>query len=154
MTSGPSAISLTADLSRDYNKLLVSWLMPYLRYRLDPGQFGGMKGGSITHYFVLLMDFILANTDKLNKNPKAVLAAYIDFFKGFNRLNHNKILIRLSDWLVPSWLLKIVASFLTERPWWSGTREPRASPTPSLEARLRVMSLASSCFWWRSPMLG
>ena len=68
-------ISLTADLSRDYNKLLVSWLIPYILPRLDPGQFGGMKGGSITHYLVLLMDFILSNTDKLSKKPNAVLAA-------------------------------------------------------------------------------
>ena len=102
-------------MSRDYNKMLVAWLLPYIRCRLDPGQFGGMKGGSITHYLVLLMNFVLSNTDRHYKKPKSVIAAYVDFSKGFNRLNHNKILIRLSDWSVPGWLLKIVASFLTER---------------------------------------
>ena len=108
-------ISLTADLSRDYNKFFVSWLLPFIRHRFDPAQFGGMKGGSITHYLILFFHFILSNTDKQHKDPKAILSTYIDFAKGYNRLNHNKILIRLSDWNTPTWLLKVIASYLTHR---------------------------------------
>ena len=108
-------ISLTADLSRDFNKFLVSLLLAYIRHRFHPAQFGGMKGGSITHYLILFFHFILSNTDHKARNPKAIIASYIDFSKGFNRLNHNKILIRLSDWKTPTWILKIVASYLTQR---------------------------------------
>ena len=105
-------ISLTADLSRDYDQLLVEWLLPFIKPRLDPGQFGGLKGGSIVQYLVLFFHFILSNVDKTNKS---IIAAMIDFSKGFNRLNHNKIITRLSDWGVPGWLLKILTSYLSNR---------------------------------------
>ena len=105
-------ISLTPDLSRDYDQFLVEWLLPYITPRMDPGQFGGLKGGSIVQYLVVFYHFILSNLDKPSK---AVIAAMVDFSKGFNRLNHNKILIRLSDWGVPGWLLRILASYLTNR---------------------------------------
>ena len=105
-------ISLTPDLSRDYDQFLVEWLLPFIKPRLDPGQFGGLKGGSIVQYLVVLFHFILSNTDK---KSNSIIAALVDFSKGFNRLNHNKILIRLSDWGVPGWLLRILASYLTDR---------------------------------------
>ena len=99
-------ISLTPDLSRDYDQFLVEWLLPYIKPRMDPGQFGGMKGGSILQYLVVFFHFILSNADKPSS---AIIAALVDFSKGFNRLNHNKIMIRLSDKGVPGWLLRILA---------------------------------------------
>ena len=108
-------ISLTADLSKDYENFLLEWITPYIKERLDPGQFGGAKGSSIVHYLIILYNFILSNSDRLDKLPKSVLLALVDFRKGFNRLNHNKIIIRLSDWGVPGWILKILSSYLTER---------------------------------------
>ena len=39
----------------------------------------------------------------------------VDFSKAFNRQNHNLLVTKLSDMEVPSWLLKIVISFLTGR---------------------------------------
>ena len=106
------SISLTADLSRDYDQFLVEWLLPYIKPRMDPGQFGVLKGESIVQYLVVFFHFILSNLDKTSR---AIIAAMVDFSKGFNRLNHNKILIRLSDWGVPGWLLKILASYLKNR---------------------------------------
>ena len=107
-------ISITADLSRDYNKFIPDWLMFNIKDRIDPGQMG-VKGSSTLHYLILLYNFILSNTDNSSQGPKPVLAVLIDFSKGFMRINHNKVLIRLSDWKVPGWLLKIVASYLTNR---------------------------------------
>ena len=107
-------ISLTADLSKDYENFLAEWLMPYIAKRIDPGQFGGMKGHSTTHYLVKLLDFILSSTDT-SSIPKAVLVALIDFSKAFNRINHAKVIIRLSDWGVPGWLLRILVSYLSGR---------------------------------------
>ena len=34
-------ISLIPSFARDYNKWVVKWLEPFIRKRLDPGQFGG-----------------------------------------------------------------------------------------------------------------
>lgn len=60
-------ISLTSDLSRDYNKWVATWLWPYIAHRIDPGQFGGRKGRSITQYLILLFHFILSKTDRRDR---------------------------------------------------------------------------------------
>ena len=90
-------ISLTADLSKNYEQLLAQWLMPYIQKRIDPGQFGGLNGHSTNHYLISLFNFILKNTDT-STYPKAVIVALIDFSKAFNRIDHNKVIIRLSEW--------------------------------------------------------
>ena len=39
----------------------------------------------------------------------------VDFSKAFNRIDHSKVIIRLSDWGVPGWLLRILVSYLSGR---------------------------------------
>ena len=73
-------ISLTADLSKDYKNFLSEWLMPYIQKRIDPGQFGGLRGHSTSHYMITLLDFILSHTDT-SRVPAAVMVALIDFLK-------------------------------------------------------------------------
>ena len=59
------------------------------------------------------MNFILFNQD--NSEPTSVLACFVDFAKAFNRQDHSILVTKLSDMGVPSWLLKIDISFLTNR---------------------------------------
>ena len=40
-------------------KFVVEWLMFYIGGKLDPKQFGGLKGSNISHYMVELINFIL-----------------------------------------------------------------------------------------------
>ena len=40
-------------------KFVVDWVMEYIGDRLDPKQFGGLKGNSISHYMIELLNFIL-----------------------------------------------------------------------------------------------
>ena len=63
-------ISLTADLSKDFENFIADWLKPYIATKLDPGQFGGLKKHSIVHYMVLLINFILSNSNKTDKIPR------------------------------------------------------------------------------------
>ena len=104
-------ISLTADLSKDYENFIVEWLQPYLLLKLDKGQFGGQKNESIVHYLVLLLNFVITNIDKKDNISRAVILALCDYSKGFNRINHKNVIIRLSDWGVPGWLLKFIISY-------------------------------------------
>ena len=39
----------------------------------------------------------------------------VDFKKAFNKQNHNLLITKLSDMGVPSWLLKVVMAFLSDR---------------------------------------
>ena len=73
------------------------------------------KGNSIKLALILLYHFIAKNLDNLAKDQKAVLLAYIDMSKGFQKILHQNILIRLADWQTPTWILKVVTSYLTKR---------------------------------------
>ena len=106
-------ISLTSFSSKVYEAFVIDWLMKFVGHKIDWAQYGGQKGNSISHYLIELTNFVLYNQDM--KNPRAVLAMMIDFSKAYNRVNHNKLIEVLSELGVPTWLLKIVMAFLTER---------------------------------------
>ena len=106
-------ISLTSYYSKLFESFVIDWLMEYVGDKLDWAQYGGLKGHSTSHYLIEFTNFILYNQDM--KNPHAVLAMCIDFSKAFNRQNHNTLIQILSDLKVPSWLLKIVMAFLSDR---------------------------------------
>ena len=106
-------ISLTAFFSKVMERFVVDWLMEYIGDWLDPKQFGGLKGNSISHYMIELLNFILYNQDY--NLPIAVLICAVDFSKAFNRQNHSILIATLSDIGVPGWLLNIVMGFLSDR---------------------------------------
>ena len=68
---------------------------------------------SITHYLIKLLHFTHSVLDK--KQPHAVLAACIDLSKAFNRVSHELLIQDLYDMHTPSWLLKIIISYLSNR---------------------------------------
>ena len=103
----------TAYLSKQYESFIGDWIMPYIEPFIDPGQCGGLKGSSITHYLVKLLNFVHTNLDK--RQPHAVLLAMIDLEKAFNRVSHQLVIEDLADMKVPGWLLLILISYLTER---------------------------------------
>ena len=78
---------------------MVTWLLEFIGEKIDWGQYGGIKGSSISHYLIDFVNFILFNHDL--KVPHAVLAAMVDFSKAFNRINHNIIITILSEMGVP-----------------------------------------------------
>ena len=106
-------ISLTSFFSKNVEHFVIEWLMNYIGEKIDPNQYGGQEGNSITHYLVEFVNFVLYNQDM--SNPRAVVALMVDFKKAFNRFNHNKLVTLLSDMGVPGWLLGIVMGFLSER---------------------------------------
>ena len=106
-------ISLTNFFSKQFENFVIIWLLKYVGSQLDCGQYGGVKGSSISHYLINFINFILFNQDLAV--PQAVVAVMVDFSKAFNRINHNTIITILSQMGVPGWLLNIVIGFLTDR---------------------------------------
>ena len=106
-------ISCTNQVSKCLEKMVLNWLMIYVEPFLDPDQMGGQKGCSITHYLIEVSNFILYNQD-LN-NPHAIMAIFVDFAQGFNRVLHSKIIEILEKMKVPGWLLRIMVSYFTGR---------------------------------------
>ena len=144
-------ISLTPFFSKVMEKFVVNWLMTFIGGKLDPKQFGGLKGNSISHYMIELVNFILYNQDY--DLPIAVLVCSVDFAKAFNRQNHNLLIIKLSDMGVPGWLLNLVMGFLSERSMvvkYKGTTTERKSlpgggPQGTLLGLLLFLVLINDC---------
>jgi hypothetical protein len=105
-------IAKTPFLSKVYESFVGGWLLPIIKPYLDPGQCG-LKGFSITHYLIKLLHFVHTTLDL--RQPHSVLAACIDLSKAFNRVDHTLVIQDLYDMHTPSWLLKIVISYLSDR---------------------------------------
>ena len=104
-------IARTAYLSKVYESFIGDWIFPYIEPYIDPGQCGGLKGFSITHYLVKLLHFVHSYLDM--KLPHAVLLAMVDLEKAFNKVSHQNVIEDLADMHVPGWLLLILISYLT-----------------------------------------
>ena len=72
-----------------------------------------MKGQSISHYLIKFIHFIQSSLDETSHT--AVIAAFIDMSKAFNRVDHSILVQDLYDMHCPAWLLRIFISFLTNR---------------------------------------
>ena len=105
-------IAKTPFLSKLYESFVAEWLLGYIKPYLDPNQCG-LKGSSITHYLIKLLHFIHKTLDM--RKPQAVLSACIDLSKAYNRVDHSLVIQDLFDMHTPSWLLKIIASYLSQR---------------------------------------
>ena len=51
---GTRNIARTAFMSKVYESFIGDWFFPYIDPFIDPGQCGGLKGSSITHYLINL----------------------------------------------------------------------------------------------------
>ena len=106
-------IASTSYLSKQYEAFIADWMLPFIEPFIDPGQCGGLKKTSITHYLVKLLHFVHIKLDL--KQPHAVLLALVDLEKAFNRVSHQLVIEDLAAMHVPGWLLLILISYLTER---------------------------------------
>ena len=106
-------IASTSFFSKLYESFIGDWIFPYIEPFIDPGQCGGLRGSSITHYLVKLLHFVHSYLDL--KQPHAVLLVLIDLEKAFNRVSHQQVIEDLADMHVPGWLLLILISYLTGR---------------------------------------
>ena len=104
---------VTPFFSKQYESFLTDWLLPIVNPFLDPGQCGGQKKSSISHYLIKLLTYIQFNLDRLE--PHAVLLACLDMSKAFNRMSHQRVIEDRYDMKVPGWLLLILISYLTDR---------------------------------------
>ena len=74
-------ISITHHLSITYERFVLKWLLEHIGEKLDPDQFGGVKGHSVAHYLIEIQNSILYNQD-LDK-PQATMMAGVDISKRF-----------------------------------------------------------------------
>ena len=105
-------IAKTPYFSKVFESFVAHWLLVHIKPFLDPNQCG-MKGLSTTHYLIKFLHFVHSSLDK--KKPHAVLAAYVDLSKAFNRTDHGLVIQDLYDMHTPAWLLRLICSYLSDR---------------------------------------
>ena len=106
-------IGLTTWVSKQLERVVLKWIWPYLKSHIDPDQMGGVPGGSVEHYIIKMLNFILSSMDR---NPDtAVLSVPVDYQKAFNRMLHSDILCNLAALNVPTCAVKLIKSYLTGR---------------------------------------
>ena len=123
-------ISKTAFSSKLFEALIGDYLMPIISKYIDPGQCGGLKGTSTTHYLVKLIDFIHKTLDK--STPHAVVLCTEDLSKAYNRGSFSLVMEDLHAMHTPTWLLSIIFSYLSGRSmtlsFHGATARPRSLP--------------------------
>ena len=77
----------------------------------DPSQFGNVKGSSTTHYLIKLTNKAFRSTDK----GLATTAITIDYSKAFDLVDHTTLITKLLELGVRRKVIKLIASFLTNR---------------------------------------
>ena len=106
-------ISKTAWLSKCFENILGDFLLPIVEPFLDPGQCGGLKKSSITHYLVKLLNFVHTTLDK--RIPHTAVFCSEDLSKAYNRGSHNLVIEDLHAMHTPGWILSILCSYLSGR---------------------------------------
>ena len=75
-------------MARIFEGFLADWMMNDIIHIIDPKQFGNLKGSSVSHYLVDMMDTIHKNIDK---GGTSVNLCTVDFSKAFDHVNHTTV---------------------------------------------------------------
>ena len=106
-------VSKTAWFSKCFENILGDFILPLIDKYIDPGQCGGLKKSSVSHYLVKLLDFAHRTLDK--NTPHCAVLCTEDLSKAYNRGSHNLVLEDLWAMHLPGWILAILYSYLKER---------------------------------------
>ena len=118
-------ISVTPILGRLFEGFLADWTMSDIKSKLDPRQFGNLKGSSVNHYLVSLLDEIHRGLDKSGNYANLVT---VDFTKAFDLIDHTIAVRKLIDIGVSPSVVATICSFLSDRT--QTLRYQGASSTP------------------------
>ena len=104
-------ISLTPTLSKLLESYVGNWIMNRVLPKLNSKQFGAIKGQSITHALVDMLDMWLKALDQ----SQLARVVFVDFSKAFDRVDHAVVINNLIELAIPGSVVKWFASFLTNR---------------------------------------
>ena len=105
-------ISITSIIARVFEGFLAEWVMRDIHHLVDIKQFGNMKGSSLVHYLVSMLDKIHQGVDK--PGHVANLCA-VDFSKAFDHVNHTIVVEKLIQLGVERAIIPTISDFLSHR---------------------------------------
>ena len=105
-------ISLTTTLSKILEDFVVKWLIDDVQHKIDPQQFGCLKGTSTTFCLIDMIDNWLKSLDTQSHYLRI---CFIDFSKAFDRIDHNILVLKLLPLGVRKSIIPWICSFLSNR---------------------------------------
>ena len=105
-------IALTDHFAKVAEHFMTKWLLADIEHLLDDSQFGSRAGRSTVHYLTDMVHYLCLNAEK-PKNSSTVIAT--DFSQAFDKVDHNVVVNKLTDWGTHGYIVKWVANFLTGR---------------------------------------
>ena len=105
-------IALTATLSKILEDFVVTWMTDDVKDKIDPKQFGSLRGSSTTFSLIDMINNWLQALD----SPKRYLRiCFLDFSKAFDRINHNILIAKLIALGVRRCSIPRICDFLSNR---------------------------------------
>ena len=104
-------LSNLSKLSLVFERIIFNALYAFIRKRISPRQFGFMKGRSTITQLILYLDEIY----KAHDMDDDVFCLNLDFSKAFDCVQHPILLNKLRSFGIGGNLLRLLASFLTNR---------------------------------------
>ena len=98
-------------MSKIFESFVGNWILTEIETKIDPRQYGALKGKSTTHELVDLLHHWHQALD----NNSSVRAVFIDYAKAFDHVDHTIIIRKLSELGVSPVLTRWMASFLCDR---------------------------------------
>ena len=105
-------ISLTPCLSKVLEDFVVSWLIEDVRDKIDPMQFGCLKGTSTSYCLLDMVHNWLLQIDSPNEHLRV---CFLDFSKAFDRIGYNILVQKLINLNVRLCLNPWIINFLSDR---------------------------------------
>ena len=105
-------ISLTSCLSNVLEDFVVTWLIDDIKDKIEPNQFGCLKGTSTTY---CLLDMIHTWPTYLDPPRRHLRLCFLGFSKAFDRIGYNVLIEKLLALSVRTSLISWIISFLSNR---------------------------------------
>ena len=105
-------VSLTDCFAKISEGFVVDWILDDIQHKIDPNQYGNVKGVSTSHYLVSLIHFLHTGAN-LSKNVGTVVVT--DFSKAFDLIDHNLLISKFVHIGVRESLIPWICSFISGR---------------------------------------
>ena len=107
-------ISVTSVLSKHLEHFIYSEILHQVEDKIDPDQYGALKGQSTIHALLRMTNSWYANTDD-NSIGNIIRILFIDYSKAFDRINPNILITKLKHLGLNPLIINWIAAFISDR---------------------------------------
>jgi len=104
-------ISMTPTISKLLEAIVGGWILDAVADKLDPRQFGALKGRSAIHALIDMLHHWHATVD----SGSSFRVLFVDFAKAFDHIDHNIVIDKLRRLQLPNIIIDWISSFLCNR---------------------------------------